>query len=225
MPGQQMLDELNGLDQDFLDLAVCVGDTVAAVVHALCESDSDELALVAGERDALDTLNNRITERGRRILLLHQPVAVDYRQVTAILRMTTALEQIGHLALALGDPWRNLAAMPFALPDDLPQLAIEAAGLLQLALDAYTCRAPALARQVCGTGAEVLDCGATLTGWLTGAMKADPAAVEPGLSLFTVVRGLQRIAGHAIDLAGEVVFLTEDQSVHSHAGTIRLSMS
>jgi phosphate transport system protein len=44
---------------------------------------------------------------------------------------------------------------------------------------------------------------------LVAAMKASPRAVQAGLSLFSVVRQLGRIADHAINIAEDVVYLVE----------------
>jgi phosphate transport system protein len=44
---------------------------------------------------------------------------------------------------------------------------------------------------------------------LVAAMKASPRAVEAGLSLFSVVRQLGRIADHATNIAEDVVYLAE----------------
>jgi phosphate transport system protein len=47
------------------------------------------------------------------------------------------------------------------------------------------------------------------TAELVAAMKASPRAVEAGLSLFSVVRQLRRIADHATNIAEDVVYLAE----------------
>jgi phosphate uptake regulator len=44
---------------------------------------------------------------------------------------------------------------------------------------------------------------------LVAAMKASPRAVEAGLSLFSVVRHLRRVADHVTNIAEDVVYLAE----------------
>jgi phosphate transport system protein len=46
-------------------------------------------------------------------------------------------------------------------------------------------------------------------GELVAAMKSAPDAVEAGLSLFSVVRHLERVADHATNIAKDVVSLAE----------------
>jgi len=48
---------------------------------------------------------------------------------------------------------------------------------------------------------------------LTGRMKQSPDFIEPGLTLFTVVRHLERIADHATNIAEDVIYLIEGEIV------------
>ena len=48
---------------------------------------------------------------------------------------------------------------------------------------------------------------------LIAAMKADPEAVEPGVSLFSAARHLERIGDHATNIAEDVVYLVEGEMV------------
>jgi phosphate transport system protein len=44
-------------------------------------------------------------------------------------------------------------------------------------------------------------------------MKTSPALIEPGLSLFSAVRHLERIADHATNIAEDVVYLAEGEII------------
>ena len=44
-------------------------------------------------------------------------------------------------------------------------------------------------------------------------MKASPALIEPGLSMFSAVRHLERIADHATNIAEDVIYLIEGEIV------------
>ena len=48
-------------------------------------------------------------------------------------------------------------------------------------------------------------------------MKTSPDLIEPGLSLFSAVRHLERIADHATNIAEDVVYLVEGEIVR-HTG-------
>jgi phosphate transport system protein len=209
MPGQKMLDELNELHREFLDLGTCVGEVVTESVRAIREPDSTQFAPTAVGDDVLADLSRRIVERCRRIVLLYQPMAGDFREVTAILRMAGELESVGHLATEIVERSAALTALPIPVPEELDRLAEEVSVMIRRVLDASTLFDEAPVRPAARISPEVISLARILMEWVAGTMRADPAAVEPGLSLFAVVQNLQRIAEHASALAEEIAFLTE----------------
>jgi phosphate transport system protein len=222
MPGRKASEELSELHHEFLDLGMCVELMVSGAARALgaaIDWRPEETASVGcGELAARAA---RVAERCRRIVLLYQPVAVDFREVTAVLRMAAELEHVGHLAAETAERAAALAALPEAPPEELDRMTAAAAGLVRRALDAYALRDAETVRAVSQTRAAVDDCAIELTDWLTDLMRVDPAAVAPGLSLFVVVRNLQHIAEHASALAEEVGILVADPD--TRRGVVRAS--
>ena len=53
-----------------------------------------------------------------------------------------------------------------------------------------------------------------LIGW---AMKSSPELIEPGLSMFSAVRHLERIADHATNIAEDVVYLVQGEIIRHRA--------
>ncbi len=217
MPGRSMLNELDDLNADFLRLAGRVEDALAGATRALHDRDPDEAARVVAGDDVLDEMDNRLDDRCHRILILYQPVAGDIRRVTAVGRMTADLERIGDLAVEIARQAVALAELPpFAPPEGLTRMAESAAELVHRAVDAYRRRDTELARDLCWTSKDVVGRGAALTARIVAAMKADPAAVEPGLCVAAVIQALQRVARHASNLAETAVYLTEGRNIRHH---------
>jgi phosphate transport system protein len=216
MSNFKMREELDELHADVLHLVTRVEDLVETAVRALVERDSQEFPFGDGDGAAAEEAR-RLAERCQRILLLHQPVAVDFREVTAVLQMTSDLEQIGHLACEIARRAADLAATPFDVPDALAQMAASVTGLIRSALDTSE-RGPDLTRRLRRALAEVTERAAATTGWLTATMKTDPASVEPGLNVFAVVGALQRIADHLLDLAERFRSVTQDLSARPLSG-------
>lgn len=204
MPGRLMLNELNDLHRDFFDLGRFVADTVANAIHVLRAPHAEALAAADIESDSPSERADRIVERCQRILLLYQPVAADFRQVTAILWAVREWEQVGNLALGIAKGTVDLAPWLVSAPEELSQMGAAAVGMVRAALDTCAGRNLATVQRVRRTNEELTDLIAVLMEWLTGAMKANPAAVEPGLGLFAVVQSLRRIADHATALADVV---------------------
>jgi len=52
-------------------------------------------------------------------------------------------------------------------------------------------------------------------------MKGSPALIDPGLSMFSAVRHLERIADHATNIAEDVIYLVEGEIVRHHPEAIQ----
>jgi phosphate transport system protein len=206
MPNQKALDELRELHREFLELATGVEEHVTAAVLTIRDPDPDGFP-APGAVNALSARRCRLTERCQRILLLYQPVAGDFREVVALLRMGPELEHIGHLAAAIAERSEVLAAVSVSVPAELIRLAEVVSGMVHRVLDAFTLLDAEPVRPIVWMRTEVRGLAGVLTDGLIEAMTSD-LGVEAGLNLFAVTQDLQRIAEHATALAEEVAVLT-----------------
>ena len=60
---------------------------------------------------------------------------------------------------------------------------------------------------------------------IVAAMKDAPALIEAGLSMFSAVRHLERIADHATNIAEDVVYLVEGEIVRHRSATNHRAVS
>ena len=72
---------------------------------------------------------------------------------------------------------------------------------------------PRQARRICRLDDEVDRYNSEIIAELIEMMQSSPALVEPGLSLFSATRHLERIADHATNIAEDVVYLVEGEIV------------
>jgi phosphate transport system protein len=147
------------------------------------------------------------------LLALHQPVAVDLRRITATFDATTDLERMGDLAVEIAERTVALADTPFPIPDELVRMTDLTAGLVRQALDAFVNGDDRQARRVIRLDDEVDRLHVEIIDGLIARMRADPSAVEPGLSLFSACRHLERIADHATNIAEDVVYLVDGEII------------
>ena len=73
-----------------------------------------------------------------------------------------------------------------------------------------------LARKVIRLDDEVDRCNSEAIESLIQIMTESPTHVEPGLSMFSAIRHLERIADHATNIAEEVVYLVQGEIVRHH---------
>jgi phosphate transport system protein len=85
--------------------------------------------------------------------------------------------------------------------------------MVRQSLDAFVNLSTNLANAVLRLDDEVDRFNNVLIDWLVQEMKSKPELVEPSLSMFSVVRHLERIADHATNIAEDVVYLVEGELI------------
>jgi phosphate transport system protein len=215
---QHFLRALDRLNQHLLwmpDLAI---QAVRKALQALQERNlAVAREVIAGDSD-VDSEDNSLNEECLKLIALHHPVACDLRRVTAAMMLATDLERIGDLAEAIAERAIHLAAMPasFAVPAALPIMAEKATAMLHASMEAFAALDVQKARAVCRADDEVDRLNDQPIRELIDAMKASPDTVEAGVSLFSVVRHLERVADHATNIAEDVVYLAEGNLIRHH---------
>jgi phosphate transport system protein len=218
--------DLQALQRNLLDMASAVEAAVHKAVRAL-QTRSAELAreVIAGDGQ-IDRDDNHINEECLKILALHQPVASDLRRITTAMMITTDLERMDDLAEDMAGRALALTEMPaLAVPASLEAMADLAMVMVGQALESFFTLDARLARAVWRLDDEVDRLCAEIIQELIEAMKASAEAVEPGLSLFSAVRHLERIADHATNIAEDVIYLVEGEIVRHHPEVLRVAVS
>jgi phosphate transport system protein len=205
------------LERDLERLGRSVSQMGGAVEQAIYKSTTalrgrnQTLArqVIVGDAE-VDRLENEVQDECLKILALHQPVAVDLRRVTAILLISTDLERMGDLAVGIAEravslPRANVPPLPARFTDMTERVT----GMVRRALDAYVNLDAAAARGVIRTDDETDRDNEAIIAGLIDDMKAHPDRIDTGLSLFSAVRNLERIADHATNIAEGVIFLVE----------------
>jgi phosphate transport system protein len=214
--------DLDHLHKSVLTLAGYVEDAVASATAALQGRDPDLARRVVDGDALIDRMENAVQDECLKILALHQPVAVDLRRISAVLMITTDLERIGDLAVGIAERATVLARPPhLPIPEQFGRMSARALSMLRASLNAFVDLDPTAACGVIRADDEVDRDNADLIASLVAEMKRSPAAVEPGLSLFSAVRHLERIADHATNIAEDVVYLVNGDVVRHHPEAIR----
>jgi len=213
--------DLEDLHRKVMGMAARVEEAIYAALKSL--QSREPLAargVIAGD-ETVDRLENAIYEECLRLIALHQPVAIDLRQIAATFMVTTDLERMGDLAVDIAERAEALAGLPPLLgnaADDplsakLQRMTDIATGMVRQVLDAFVNMDGPLARRVIRTDSEVDRYHADIIGEVIARMRKSPEAVEAGLSLFSAVRHLERIADHATNIAEDVIYLVDGEVV------------
>jgi phosphate transport system protein len=217
--------DMEDLQRRVIGMAARVEDSIYSAVRAIKERDRFTARQVVAGDAAIDALENGIYEECLKIQALHQPVASDLRRIAATFMVTTDLERMGDLAVDIAERAEALASLPYAfdltgtqpLAERFQRITDLATSMVRESLDSFVNLDPRQARRIIRTDDEVDRIHVEIIREIIARMQADPAAVEPGLSLFSAVRHLERIADHATNIAEDVVYLVDGEIIRHRA--------
>jgi phosphate transport system protein len=206
--------DLDDLQRDLLALAGLVEGAIYKSIQALQERDVQLAREVIAGDTQIDREENHIDEECLKLLALHQPVAVDLRRITAAMMINTDLERMGDLAEEIAERAIQLARPPLLpIPEKLQRMTDLTTMMVRQSLDSFVNLDTQVAQAVMRMDDEVDRYNEEIIAELIEAMKQSPALVETGLSMFSAVRHLERIADHATNIAEDVVYLVEGEII------------
>ena len=202
--------DLAALKTAVAEMGQCAADAVEAALEALCTADADGAASVVKGDGRINSMQRDIEHRCMTLLLRQQPVAGDLRRISTAMKIVTDIERIGDHAADIAEIIPHLAASRKAgdpAVSDALRMGQKAHKMLLDALDALTGEDEPAAQKVIAADDEVDYDFNAIKRTLAAEIAADPAKVDAALDLLMVIKYLERIGDHAVNLAEWVEFL------------------
>ncbi len=216
--------DLDNLQRDLLSLAGSVEEAIHKSIRSLAERQSIMARQVIDGDSVIDAEENHVEEECLKLLALHQPVAIDLRRIASCLKINTELERMADLAEDIAERALHLSKLPFiAMPAKLQRMTDLTTSMVRQSLDAFVNLDARLARIVCRLDDEVDRYNSAIIDELIATMRQSPEMVEPGLSLFSATRHLERIADHATNIAEDVVYLVEGEIIRHRPAAVEIT--
>ena len=204
--------ELQKLKKRILSLGAMVEERVRMAIKAV-ETRDEKLAKRIIEMDReIDENEVEVEEECLKILALHQPVAVDLRFISAVIKINNDLERIGDQAVNIAERVVSIARRPpVTVPFDYKLMAEKTETMLKESLDALVNLDADLAHKVCLKDDEVDDINREIYDKVKEAIRSHPDRVGYMINLLLVSRHLERIADLTTNIAEEVIYLIEGE--------------
>ena len=175
-------------------------------------------AVLEGER-AINMAEREIDELALDLLAMQQPLAVDLRFITAIMKINADLERVGDQAVNIAERVMDTIKLPAVdLPVDIPRMAATAAGMVRRALESFIEGKAELAEAILKMDDIVDQMNDEIYIVLVKKMHENPASVDQALDVLLIARNLERVADHATNIAEDVIFWVRGADVRHHAG-------
>ncbi len=207
--------DLQEIKRYLLEMCRLVVESVRTAVKAFEERDPDLAKRVIEQDEKIDAIENEILLFCLKTLALHHPLAGDLRFITSAMSMIRDLERLGDQAVNIAERVLDLSQSQqvFTCPVDLKDMAREALGMLDGALDAFVTQDTAKACEICLRDEKVDNYKKLVIERVIECLERNPRIIRIGIDYIIVAQNLERVADLATNIAEEVIYLVEGRIV------------
>jgi len=201
-------EDLDQIQTDLVEMTRLVGVAVSRATYALTDGNLEIAQQVIAGDEVVNALYREVEARAYDLLARQQPVASDLRTLVSDLRMVVDLERAGDYAVHLAKIARRRAPQP-AVPAELRETVLAMGRVAEaIAVKAGT----VIATQNIGLAGELQaddDDMDRLQRQLFHALLQSGLgdSTETAIDVTLVGRYYERLADHAVAVAGRVVFM------------------
>ena len=210
---------LDQLRQKLLTMGGMAEQAVERAVESYRRRDGELCRLVLEGEPAINVMEREIDELALDLLAMQQPMAVDLRFITAVMKINADLERVGDQAVNIAERVLHSLDLPETdLPADIPRMAGLAKDMVRRALQSFIDARPEAAEEVLKMDDLVDDMNREIHASMIAHMKRVPDALQQALDALLISRNLERVADHATNIAEDVIFWIKGADVRHHFG-------
>ena len=202
--------DLESLRKSLTEMGRNSADAVENVLEALCVADADAAAAIVKGDARINNMERDIEHRCMTLLLRQQPVAGDLRRISTAMKVVTDIERIGDHAADIAEIIPHLVTVRKEGDPAVSQAIAMGKKAHQMILDALAAlmaEDELAARKVIAADDAVDYDFNAIKHQLAQEIAEDPGKVDAALDLLMVIKYLERIGDHAVNVAEWVQFV------------------
>ncbi|MFT5469241.1 MAG: phosphate transport system protein [Verrucomicrobiales bacterium] len=201
-------ESLNELRSAVLSMASVAQHNLEHAIKGLLTRDTAMCNESIAEDDDVDASEKSIDAQGHDLILRFSPVAHNLRQVLSAMKIASNLERASDQAVNIARRARKILKGP-ELPEtrEIEPIAEMALSELRDSVKSFAEGDVNLAIAIGDRDAKLDSAHKKLTKRLIASMEQKPDAIKPLLNLIFIVRCLERIGDHAVNIGEDTVFM------------------
>ena len=212
--GKHFHRELEKIKKMILSVGALVEERTHMAKKAIIDRDAEIAEIIVKSDHEIDEMEVELEEECLKTLALHQPVAVDLRFITAVIKINNDLERIGDQAVNIAERVLSIAKHgTFDFDYDYAEMLDKTETMLRMSLDALVNMDDDMAFKVLTLDDQVDDIQSEVYRVIKKAIEAHPDQVAYLINLYLISRHVERMADHATNIAEEVIYLIEGEIV------------
>lgn len=204
-------EQLRMLNKELTEMGTLCEEAIACAVKYLSEKN-DEMKQNAEEYEKqIDRKEHNIELLCMRLLMHEQPLATDFRLITAALKMISDMERIGDHAEDIVEIGGYIAQTDMQLRANITEMAQSVVKMLTASIDSYIHQDIELANSVILMDDTVDDFFVRLKQRLISVICDKKENAESVLDLLMIAKYFERIGDHAENIAEWVIYAVTGQ--------------
>lgn len=207
--------ELEDIRNKTLAMGGLVQQQLKLAMEAYQKGDSDLAGLVIQREKQVDDYEIAIDKECSQVLAMRQPEAFDLRMLISVIKTIAELERIGDYAEEIANMAIHTAELEKKIHsyDDVRHLYKLVRKILDGALDAFASMSVEGVRSVCQQedliGREYM----IIIRQLGSLMMEKPDNIDHTLKVLSIVRAIERIGQHAVNICENVIYMVKGKDV------------
>ena len=206
--------ELKNLEKDVIKMGELSEDMLQQSIESLRLLDSEIALWVYNNKTKIAKYDSDIENRALKLLTLHQPIAIDLREIACILKMITYLARIGRYA-------KDIAKITQELHDkthikklvSLPHMSQIVCGMIDDALKAFESRNLSYIKDFSERDDDVDELRYSIFRECLTYMMEDQKNITMCTHYIMVARYLERCADHACKMAEKIHYYVKGEHI------------
>lgn len=200
-------ESMNRMKLDVMTMADVTQKNLAGAVRGLLERNVDICNSVIADDDEIDRLEKKIDRDGLEIIMKYSPVATDLRRVLTAMRIGRQLERVSDEAVSIARRARKLTAHSPLPETQLIQSVYDlASAMVRDSVAAFHDGDLKLALALEERDQPLDQIQADTIRRMVQRSGEDVQHIDDYVDLVTVLRSLERIGDHAVNIAEDVVY-------------------
>ena len=199
--------QLAELKDKILGMAALAQQAVESAVDAYLQRDEGLCQYVKQNEKAINAAQRELDEMAYELLAKEQPMAVDLRFILSVIKINGDLERIGDQSMGIARRTKEILNMEEVdLPVDFAAMGEYAGKMIRSAVQALLDGDVRLAESVREMDDEIDRMNRLAHNDLLQLIQTRPEVTKQAISGILVAKHLERIADHASNIAGDVIF-------------------
>ena len=199
-------DQLSRLNSELLMMGALCEDAISCAVKCLIESNPKMKEGAQSAECEIDRKEREIEQLCMKLLVRQQPVATDFRTVTAALKMISDMERIGDQSKDIAEIAEYVTSVGLQAKINVADMARAAVEMVTQSVNSFVKRDIETARSVAAMDDRVDSLFIKIKNELIAAVQNGHENAEALVDLLMIAKYFERIGDHAENIAEWVVY-------------------